>query len=131
LLASLGSQAGQLTGADLQQRQSALAQMAQLAQQGQQMRTTDVAALEAAGSAQQQQAQREADAKYQQYMIEQQYPKSQLDWLSTQVRGMAPNVQSSNTTTTTGGQQTYQQSALQQLATGLSAGAGLTNLLKP
>lgn len=129
LLASLGSQAGQLTGADLQQRQSALAQMAQLAQQGQQMRTTDVAALEAAGSAQQQQAQREADAKYQQYMLEQQYPKSQLDWLSTQVRGMAPNVQSATTqgTTTTG--QTYSASPLQQLATGLSAGAGLTNLL--
>jgi hypothetical protein len=127
LLATLGSQSGQLTGADLQRQQSALQQMAAMAQQGQQMRTTDVAALEAAGSAQQQQAQREADAKYQQYMLEQQYPKSQLDWLSTQVRGMAPNVASSETKSSTS--TAPGQSVLSQLATGLSAGAGLTNLL--
>jgi hypothetical protein len=128
-LMSAASQTGQLTGADLQRQQSALAQMAQMAQQGQQMRSTDVASLEAAGSAQQTQAQREADAAYQQYMLEQQYPKSQLDWLSTQVRGMAPNVQSATTRsgTTTGA--SYSASPLQQLATGLSAGAGLTKLL--
>ncbi len=129
LLASLGSQAGQLTQADLQRQQSTLQQMAAMAQQGQQMRTTDAAALEAAGAAQQQLAQREADVKYQQYLTELQYPKSQLDWLSTQVRGMAPNVQSSTTQTgqTTG--QTYSASPLQQLATGLSASAGLSKLL--
>jgi hypothetical protein len=129
LLATLGSQSGQLTGADLQRQQSALQQMAAMAQQGQQMRSTDVASLEAAGSAQQTQAQREADAKYQQYMLEQQYPKSQLDWLSTQVRGMAPNVQSSTTQGTTSTGASYSASPLQQLATGLSAGAGLTKLL--
>ena len=100
-----------------------------MAQQGQQMRITDAASLEAAGSAQQQQAQREADARYQQYMLEQQYPKSQLDWLSTQVRGMAPNVQTSTTTGTTNTGQTYSASPLQQLATSLSSGAGLANLL--
>ena len=129
LLASLGSQAGQLTQADLQRQQSALAQMAQMAQQGQQMRTADVAALEAAGLAQQQQAQRQADAAYQQYLIEQQYPKTQLDWLSTQVRGMAPNVASATTQSGTTTGQTYSASPLQQLATGLSASAGLNKLL--
>jgi hypothetical protein len=128
-LASLGTQFGQLTQTDLARNQSALQQMAAMAQQGQQMRTTDAAALEAAGSAQQQQAQREADSKYQQYMLEQQYPKSQLDWLSTQVRGMAPNVASSTTQSgaTTGA--SYSASPLQQLATGLSASAGLGKML--
>ena len=129
LLASLGSQAGQLTQADLQRQQSAAQQMAQMAQQGQQMRTTDMAALEAAGLSQQQLAQREADAKYQQYMLEQQYPKTQLDWLSTQVRGMAPNVQQVTSQSTQGTGQTYSASPLQQLATGLSAAAGLSRLL--
>jgi len=129
LLASLGSQAGQLTQADLQRQQSTLQQMAAMAQQGQQMRTTDVAALEAAGAAQQQLAQREADAKYQQYLTELQYPKTQLDWLSTQVRGMAPNVQSIQSQSGQSTGQTYSASPLQQLATGLSASAGLSKLL--
>ena len=128
-LLSAGSQTGQLTAADLQRQQSVLQQMATQAQQGQQMRTQDVAALEAAGLSQQQIAQRQADAAYQQYMLEQQYPKTQLDWLSTQVRGMAPNVQTAQTQsgTTTGA--TYSASPLQQLATGLSATAGLNKLL--
>jgi hypothetical protein len=125
----MGAQAGQLTGADLQRQQSTLQQMAAMAQQGQQMRTQDVAALEAAGMSQQQIAQREADSKYQQYLLEQQYPKSQLDWLSTQVRGMAPNVQSSTTQSGASTGQSYSASPLQQLATGLSASAGLSKLL--
>jgi hypothetical protein len=129
LLATLGSQSGQLANADLQRQQSVLQQMSAMAQQGQQMRATDVASLEAAGSAQQQLAQRQADAAYQQYMLEQQYPKSQLDWLSTQVRGMAPNVQSSTTQGTTSTGASYSASPLQQLATSLSAGAGLSSLL--
>jgi hypothetical protein len=128
-LLSAGSQTGQLTAADLQRQQSVLQQMATQAQQGQQMRTQDVAALEAAGLSQQQLAQKQADAAYQQYLTELQYPKTQLDWLSTQVRGMAPNVQTSQTQsgTTTGA--TYSASPLQQLATGLSATAGLNKLL--
>ena len=93
------------------------------------MRTQDVAALEAAGLSQQQIAQRQADVAYQQYLLEQQYPKSQLDWLSTQVRGMAPNVQSATTQSGTTTGQTYSASPLQQLATGLSASAGLSKLL--
>lgn len=128
-LLSAGSQTGQLTGADLQRQQSVLQQMAAQAQQGQQMRTQDVAALEAAGLSQQQLAQKQADAAYQQYLTELNYPKTQLDWLSTQVRGMAPNVQTSQTQsgTTTGA--TYSASPLQQLATGLSASAGLNKLI--
>lgn len=127
--AGLATTSGQLAQTDLARQQSALQQMAAMAQQGQQMRTTDLAALEAAGAAQQAQAQKEADSKYQQYLLEQQYPKTQLDWLSTQVRGMAPNVQTSTSQSTQSTGQTYSASPLSQLATGLSAGAGLTKLL--
>lgn len=128
-LMTAAQQTGALTGADLQRQQSVLQQIASQAQQGQQMRATDVAALEASGLSQQQIAQREADAKYQQYLTELAYPKTQLDWLSTQVRGMAPNVQTSTTQGTTSTGASYSASPLQQLATGLSAGAGLTKLL--
>jgi hypothetical protein len=127
LLANIGTQSGQLTQADLQRQQSALTQMAAMAQQGQQMRATDVASLDAIGQARQQQAQREADAKYQQDLLEKNYPKAQLDWLSTQVRGRAPIAPSTQTqqgyTTTVG------PSALQQLATGAAATAGLNKLI--
>lgn len=111
--------------ADLARQQSALSQMAGLAQQGQQMRTADTAALEAAGAAQQQNMQQMLNAGYNQWMQEQNYPRQTLDWLSTQVRGMAP-------ITPTTQYQTAQQAAqspLSQVASGLMSGAGLYNLL--
>lgn len=129
-LMSAASQTGQLTQADLQRQQSVLQQIAAQAQQGQQMSTADLAALEASGLSQQQIAQKQADVAYQQYLTEQAYPKTQLDWLSTQVRGMAPNVQTQTSQNTASTGATYSASPLQQLATGLSAGAGLQNLLK-
>jgi hypothetical protein len=54
------------------------------------------------------------------------YPKNQLDWLSTQVRGMAPNVASSisKSSGTTG--ENYSASPLAQLATGYNLYKGLT-----
>lgn len=127
-LASLGSTIGQLSGADLTRQQSALSQMAQLVQQGQQMSTADVAALEAAGVGVQNQKQRELTAAEQQFQQQQLYPKQQMDWLSTQVRGMAPITPQSTTQagTTTG--QTYSASPLSQLATGLYTYKGLQGL---
>ncbi len=128
LLANLGTQAGQLTQADLARQQSALSQMAQLAQQGQAMRTADTAALEAAGQAQQAQQQKELESQYQQYQLGLQYPKSQLDWLNAQIRGMAPSVPTTQTATgqTTG--QTYSASPLSQLAQGYFAYKGLSSI---
>jgi len=121
---------GSLAGADQARQQSALAQLAQMAQQGQTMSAADTAALEAAGKAQQGQTQADLNAAYQQWQQEQLYPKQQMDWLSTQVRGMAPITPTSTTQsgTTTGA--TYSASPLSQLATGLAAGAGLYNTIK-
>ena len=129
LLASLGTQTGQLTQADQARQQSVLQQMASMAQQGQQLGISDAAALEAAGVSQQGASQRQLDSAYQQYLLEQQYPKSQLDWLSTQVRGMAPNVASQTSQSSQGTGQTYSASPLSQIAAGFSGAAGLNTLL--
>jgi hypothetical protein len=86
---------------------------------------TDAAALEAAGSTQQRQAQAELDAARAQFEAARLYPQQQLDWLNTQIRGMAPitpqtTVQSG---TTTGA--TYTPSPLSQLAQGYFMYRGL------
>lgn len=114
--------------ADLARQQSALQQLATMTQQGQQMRTADTAALEAAGLAQQQQAQKEADVAYQQYQNAQLYPRQMADWLSTQVRGMAPITPTTTTQagSTTG--QTYSASPLSQLASAGATGMGIYKL---
>jgi len=125
LLASVGQQAGSIAQGDLSQKQSALGQLAAMAQQGQQMGLTDAAALEAAGVSQQAQQQAQLTDAYQQWQQQQAYPKQQLDWLSTQVRGMAPITPS--TQTQSGYSTTYGPSGLSQLATGLSAGAAIYN----
>jgi hypothetical protein len=61
-------------------------------------------------------------------MNAQNYPTQQLDFLSTQIRGMAPITPTATTTSgqTTGA--TYSPSALQQLATGLYTYKGLNAL---
>lgn len=126
-LGQLGSQAGSLTGADLTRQQGALTSLANMAQLGQTMNAADVAALESAGSAQQNQMQKQLDAAQQQYMAEQLYPKQQLDWLSTQIRGMAPiTPQITSTSGTTSGA-SYSASPLSQLAQGMSLYKGLTS----
>jgi hypothetical protein len=113
---------------DLARQQSALQQMAAMAQQQQSMGYADTAALEAAGKAQQEQAQAQLNAAQQQYQAEQLYPKQQLDWLNTQIRGMAPITPQTQTQsgTTTGA--TYSPSPLSQLATGLFTYKGLQGL---
>lgn len=110
---------------DYARQMSALQQFANMQQQEQGMRTSDVAALEAAGQAQQAQQQQQLNAAYQQFQEQQLYPKQQLDWLSTQVRGMAPITpqMTTQTNTTTGG--TYSPSPLSQLAQGAALYKGL------
>jgi len=110
---------------DAARKLSALQAMANTAQQGQQMGYADTAALEAAGQAQQNQMQKQLDAAYTQYMQKQLYPQQQLDWLSTQVRGMAPIIppRTTQTGTTTGA--TYSPSPLQQFATAYYGGKAL------
>ena len=119
-------QAGSMRASDLQRQQSALSQLAQQAQQAQSMGYTDTAALEAAGQARQAQRQRELDSAYQQYQLAQSYPLERLNFLTAQVRGLAPYAPT--TQTQQGYTTTFGQSPLSQLATGLATGAGLAKL---
>lgn len=113
---------------DYQRQMSALSQFAAMQQQEQGMRAADVAALETAGQSQQGQQQRQMDMAYQQFQEQQLYPKQQLDWMSTQVRGMAPITPQTvtNTGQTTGA--TYSPSPLSQLAAGVYTYKGLQGL---
>lgn len=113
---------------DLSRQQGALNDYATLLGKQQQMQTADTAALEAAGQAQQGQMQSQLNAAQTQYNTALNYPKQQMDWLSTQVRGLAPITPTSQTgsNTTVGG--TYNASPLMQLATVAGTGAGAYKL---
>ena len=119
--------AQQAQAGDYQRQIGALNDMSNLARQEQAMAATDVASLEAAGAAQQSQRQRELTAAYEQYENERLYPMRQLDWLNTQVRGMAPIVPQTTTTASTSTGQTYSPSPLSQVASGVSFGRALQN----
>jgi hypothetical protein len=113
---------------DYQRQMSALQNFAGMQQQEQAMRAADVASLEGAGLAQQNQMQNQLNAAKSQFDAEQLYPKQQMDWLSTQIRGMAPITPqtTTNTGTTTGA--TYSPSPLSQVATGLYTYKGLNSI---
>jgi hypothetical protein len=126
LTAAQATQAAQAQ--DYARQMSALQNFANMQQQEQAMRSADVAALEGAGAAQQGQMQKQLSAAEQQYLNEQNYPKQQMDWLSTQIRGMAPITPQYKTATENKIGDTYSPSPLSQLATGLYTYKGLSNI---
>ena len=123
---SAAQAAQQAEAADYQRQMSALNQFAGMQQQEQAMRYADTAALEGAGQAQQGQMQQQLNAAQQQFQNEQLYPKQQMDWLSTQIRGMAPiTPQITNQSGSSSGA-TYSASPLSQLASGLALYKGVS-----
>jgi hypothetical protein len=121
------AQAGQAAQAqDYTRQMAALNNIASLGSSAQGLNMSDAAALASAGQSQQGQTQQQLDAAKALYDAQLAYPKSQLDWLSTQVRGMAPNVNA--VTTQTGGSTgaTYAPSPLAQVASGIGVYKGLT-----
>jgi len=121
-------QAQQAQAQDYARQMTALQNVANMAQQGQALRAADVAALESAGTSQQAQMQAQLNAARQQFETAQNYPKQQLDWLSTQVRGMAPLSPPVTTQTGQTSGATYGPSPLSQLATGLYTYKGLQGI---
>jgi len=119
----MGVNNASLATTDAARQMSALNQMASMAQQRQGMQTADAASLEAAGASQQAQQQAQLNAAYQQFQNQQLYPRQQADFLSTQIRGMAPITP--QTTNTSGATTTFAPSPLSQLATGLYTYKGL------
>ncbi len=121
-------QAAQLELANLQRRAGAMQSVADIARQNQALRVGDVASLEAAGQAGRNVQQAAANAMRGDYMAEQLYPQQQLDWLSTQIRGMAPITPQPSTQTGVTSGATYAPSPLSQLATGLYTVQGLRSI---
>ena len=105
---------------------AALNNIASLGSSAQGLNMSDAAALASAGQSQQTQNQAQLDAAKALYDTQLAYPKSQLDWLSTQVRGMAPNVNPVTTSTGASTGATYSPSPLAQVASGIGVYKGLT-----
>jgi len=126
---SAAQQVQQAQAQDLARQTTALQSLTDIARQTQAMKTADVAALESAGIAQQRQSQAELDAQRARYEAETMYPKQQLDWLSTQIRGMAPITPQPQVQSGVTSGATYSPSPLSQLATGLFTYKGLQNLI--
>jgi hypothetical protein len=110
---------------DYQRQLGAMQQLANMQEQQQRLALTDAGALEGAGASQQRQMQQQLDMAYGQHMDAVNYPKQQADWLSTQVRGMAPITPQTQTQqgSTTGA--TYSPSPLSQMATAYYTGKAL------
>jgi hypothetical protein len=125
---SAESQQQQAQAQDYTREMAALQGVSDTERQAQALRTADSAALESAGLAQQRYNQQLIDANVAKFNAEKNYPQQQLDWLSTQIRGLAPlspGVQT-QTGTTTGA--TYSPSPLSQLATGIYTAKGLASI---
>lgn len=116
ILAGLGSSAAGFAAGDIGTQMSALSNIANLAQSYQGMSARDAAALEAIGQTQQQIQQQKLNQAYNQFQQEQLYPQQMADWLSTQIRGMAPITPQIQTTNQIGNTVQYGPSPLSQIA---------------
>ena len=101
--------------ADLARQQGALAASADLAKSNQGLKTADAAALESIGTAQQQQTQKGLDVAYQDYQNQILYPQTQINNMSTTLRGLPPAAVPT-TGTTSGYSTTFSPSPLSTIA---------------
>jgi hypothetical protein len=98
-IAGLGLQTGQ--------------QMSGLAALQQQLAGRDAAALQSVGDTQQQQTQRNLDVAYQDFQNQRDYPRQNVDWMSSIIRGMPHDT--TRTSSETGPANVYQPSPISQL----------------
>jgi len=118
--------AQQAQAQDYTRQMQALSNVGTLATAANSLRASDVAALEAAGQAQQGQTQRVLSAAEAEFQNSQLYPKQQLDWLSTQIRGLAPITPQTVSANKSSTGESYSASPLAQLASGAALYKGLT-----
>ena len=119
------SQVQQAQAQDASRQMSALQSMGDMAIADQQANYRDLSALEAAGQAEQMQLQNQLGAAEKEFLDQQRYPQQQMDWLSTQVRGMAPITPTRSSTSSTSTGSTYNPSPLSQLGAGFATYRGL------
>lgn len=114
-MGQIGATQGQLANLYAQNQLSTGQNMGSLGDLIQSMGLKDSAALEGVGAEQQALGQRSLDTAYQDFTNQKNFPKSQVDWLSTVIRGM--QVPTSTTTSNTAPATSSQPSPLAQLAT--------------
>jgi hypothetical protein len=115
------------TAQDYARQIGALSNYAGLISGEQQMLATDNAALEAAGAAKQKDLQATYDVSKQQFYAPLDYARSNLDFLNTQIKGLAPITPMSNTTIGSGTGQTYSPSPLSTIGSGYNIYKGMTS----
>jgi hypothetical protein len=123
-LANIGQNIGTLGLQQGTQQLGALAQAADIAKMQQGLATSDAAALQSIGGAQQAQQQAGLDIAYQNFMNQQNWPQQQINNMSTTLRGLNPAA-IPTTQTTAGSTTQFSPSPLSQIASGYFAGKGL------
>ena len=118
--------AQQAQAQDYGRQMQALGNVGALTQAQNALRGTDVAALEAAGQALQGQEQQVRSAAQQEFQNQELYRRQQLDWLSTQIRGLAPITPQTVSESKTSQGASYAPSPLSQLVGGYGLYKGLT-----
>ena len=118
--------AQQAQSQDYGRQMQALSNVGGLTQAQNALRGTDVAALEAAGQALQGQEQQKLSAAQQEFQNQELYRRQQLDWLSTQIRGLAPITPQTVSESKTSQGASYAPSPLSQLVGGYGLYKGLT-----
>ena len=127
-LASIGKEAGALTGTEEVNKANLANIQAGLGQKAQTLGLTGAAAIEGIGEQQRAMNQKNLDLAYKDFKEQENYPKEQIGWASDIVRGLPSGGGTSSGATTSLGN-TYSASPLASLASaGLSA-AALSNLL--
>lgn len=119
------------TAGDLATRQASTGleagrQSAALGESAQNQAFKDAGALSAVGSDIQQQQQRNLDLAYGDFQAQRDYPKQNVDWLSSVIRGIPTG--STKETTSTGPASVYGPSTISQIGSLITAGKGLWDL---
>jgi hypothetical protein len=125
-LGTIGTQTASTAQSEAARQQAAQQQVADLARMQQGLTTADAAALESVGLAQQQQQQRGLDVAYQDYQNQIQYPQTQINNMSTTLRGLPPTAVPT-TGTTSGYTTTFAPSPLSGIAAAYGTYKGLTS----
>ena len=123
------SKAQQAQAADYSRQMSALNNLGNIAQMEQNLAYKDAGALEAAGAAQQAASQKVLTAAEKQWLDKQNYPRSMVEFMGSQIKGTPSAFIPTRKTTSGvsyGGKGNYGMSPLQKFGQALSLGMGVT-----
>ena len=123
-LGNIGQVAGNLASQSARDQLAAAGQLGSLATAGQAANLKDLAALEAVGQTQQNQAQKGLDIAYQDFLEQRNYPQQQIANLNAAIRGLPMTT----TQTTSSSGNTYSASPLSQLAGSVSLANALSGV---